>query len=89
MNKRIEQSFDERFVTRHYKDEKTPLNAWNGDKTGYFDEVFVTPTAVKSFFDSQLKQAAEGIRDEKNKYHPGDRAVAGLEAAAQYLESLI
>lgn len=63
-----EKEFYERFVTKHYEIDKDLKNnpdyrPWNDDKTGYFDENFVRPTAIKAFIKSTLEELIEKIHE--------------------------
>jgi hypothetical protein len=82
MNKSISQKFDELAAQCSFSSD--PAKAFKLEP-------------IKSFFDSQIKQAAEEIRGKKlpvtnGMYFSEVEAIKfneGLEAAAQYLESLI
>ena len=86
MNKRIEQKFDSDDV--YWKN----IGGFGWDTKPHRED-------LKSFFDSQIKQAAEEIRGKKYSKIREQEATPfaeryisfneGLEAAAQHLESLI
>ena len=62
--KKRTEEFKDRFVTKHYEEayENKPVESpWNGDKTGYFDENFVIPTAVLAFHQASMEAVAREI----------------------------
>lgn len=88
MRKDLEQKFTEEFLswtdTLGYKHPYDDKDEWH---------TIPRPKEIKSFFDSQIKQAAQEIRGMKTNLKSSDEFYDGmnhgLEMAARHLESLL